>query len=285
MLTARQYFDGADATESQIRSLATEMWRDVEWDWFARGGPSLYWHWSPNHEWQMNMQITGYNECMIAYILAIASPTHAIPASCYDDGWARRSSYTNGNTYYGCQLPVGPAYGGPLFWTHYSFLGFDPRNKSDDFCNYFNNSRAISLINRAHCAANPNGFAGYSSLVWGLTACVNPTGYSAHSPTNDNGTIAPTAAISAMPYTPAESLATLKHLYHTYGQKIWGPFGFYDAFNLEQDWYSDTYLAIDQGPIIIMIENHRSALLWNNFMANPEITPALQSIGWSLPKK
>jgi len=285
MLTARQYFDSADPVEAQIRALATEMWHEVEWDWFTRSGQSLYWHWSPNHGWRINLRITGYNECMIAYILAIASPTHPIAPSCYNEGWARLSSYTNGNTYHGYKLEVGRAYGGPLFWTHYSFLGFDPRNKRDDYCNYFDNSRAISLINRAHCAANPNGFAGYSNLVWGLTACAGPTGYSGHSPTNDDGTIAPTAAISAMPYTPAESIATLKHFYHTYGHKIWGPFGFYDAFNLEQDWYSGTYLAIDQGPIMIMIENYRTALLWNSFMANPEITRALEAIGWTLDRR
>ena len=286
MLTARQYFNSDDPTEAQIRGRVTEMWREVEWDWFLppRSGEALYWHWSPNHEWRMNMQIIGYNECMIAYILAIASPTHPVPPTSYNNGWARESSYTNGNSYYGHHLWVGPAYGGPLFWTHYSFLGFDPRNKSDDYCNYFDNSRSISLINRAHCAANPNGFAGYSNLVWGLTASVNPRGYSAHSPTNDNGTIAPTAALSAMPYVPDESLATLKHLYHTYGEKLWGPFGFYDAFNLEEDWYSDTYLAIDQGPIIIMIENHRSSLLWTHFMSSPEIIPALEEIGWTLPR-
>lgn len=286
MLTARRYFNSDDPTETQIRTRITEMWREVEWDWFLRspGGEALYWHWSPNYEWRMNMPILGYNECMIAYILAIASPTHPIPPACYNNGWARESSYANGNSYYGYHLWAGPAYGGPLFWTHYSFLGFDPRNKSDAFCNYFDNSRNISLINRAHCAANPNGFAGYSDLVWGLTASVNPTGYSAHSPTNDNGTIAPTAALSAMPYIPTESVATLKHLYHTYGDRLWGPFGFYDAFNLQENWYADTYLAIDQGPIIIMIENHRSQLLWTHFMSNPEITPALEAIGWTLSK-
>ncbi|MBN2138490.1 MAG: hypothetical protein JW720_11850 [Sedimentisphaerales bacterium] len=285
MLAARQYFTGGDDTETQIRTKVTQLWRDVEWDWFLRSPESevLYWHWSPNYDWQMNMPIVGYHEGLIAYILAIASPTHPIPPACYDNGWARSSSYTNGNTYYGYTLEVGPAYGGPLFWTHYSFLGFDPRSKSDDYCNYFDNSRTISLINRAHCAANPNGFEGYSNLVWGLTASVNPWGYSAHSPTNDNGTISPTAALSAMPYVPAESLATLKHFYHTYGGDLFGPLGFRDAFNLEEDWFSDTYLAIDQGPIIVMIENHRTSLLWSSFMSNPEIIPALQAIGWLLP--
>ena len=162
-------------------------------------------------------------------------------------------------------------------------LGFDPRNKSDGYCNYFNNSRNISLINRAHCINNPNNFAGYSDLVWGLTASCNPWGYLAHSPTNDNGTIAPTAALSAMPFTPAESIATLKHFYHVYGDRLWGPFGFYDAFNLQENWFSDAYLAIDQGPIVVMIENYRSQLCWNLFMANPEIRPMLDAIGWTLP--
>jgi len=285
MLTARQYFDSNDPGESQIRTRVAKMWQDVEWDWYLRspGSEALYWHWSANHAWRMNMTITGYNECMIAYLLAIASPTHPIAPSCYYNGWARKSSYANSKSYYGHRQWVGRAYGGPLFWTHYSFLGFDPRDKSDNHCNYFENSRNISLINRAHCIANPKGFADYSKLVWGLTASVNPRGYSAHSPTNDNGTIAPTAAISAMPYTPAESIATLKHLYHTYGKKLWGHLGFRDAFNPQENWFSATHLAIDQGPIVIMIENHRSALCWNLFMANPEIPKMLQKIPWNTP--
>jgi len=282
MLTARQYFDSADAVETQIRTRITRMWRQVEWDWHLRspGGEVLYWHWSPKHQWRMNLPIVGYHEGLITYILAVASPTHPIPPACYRNGWAGRPSYTNGKSYYGHTVHVGREYGGPLFWTHYSFLGLDPRNKRDPYCNYFENSRNISLINRAYCIANPKGFTGYSDLVWGLTASVNPSGYSAHSPTNDNGTIAPTAALGSMPYTPAESLATLKHLYHTYGQKLFGPFGFRDAFNLHHNWFSDTYLAIDQGPIIIMIENHRTALLWDLFMSNPKIKPALKKTGW-----
>ncbi len=220
---------------------------------------------------------------MITYLLAIASPTHAIPASCYYNGWAKSAGYVNGNSYYGYRQWVGPQMGGPLFFTHYSHLGFDPRHKSDSFCNYFDNSRNISLINRAYCIENPRGHAGYSALVWGLTASFNPWGYTDHSPTNDNGTIAPTAALSAMPYVPAESLATLKHLYHTYGNDLWGPFGFFDAFNLTENWFAPGYVAIDQGPIVIMIENYRTQLCWDLFMANPEIQPALDAIGWTSP--
>lgn len=276
LLTVRQYFDNRyDSIETNVRSIATSLWETIEWDWYRRledtDGKHLYWHWSPNYGWHMNMPIVGYNECMITYLLAIASPTHPIPASCYYDGWAG-SDYANGETFYGHKQFVSLDYGGPLFFTHYSNLGFDPRQWSDKFCNYFDSSRNISLINRDYCIENPKNFAGYSDLVWGLTASWDPWGYDAHSPTNDNGTITPTAAISAMPYVPIESIATLKHFYHTYGAKgLWGPFGFTDSFNLKEDWFAKGYVAIDQGPILIMIENYRSGLCWDLFMANPEI--------------
>jgi hypothetical protein len=286
MLTVRQYFDDPnDPVETEIRSRATRMWEQVEWDWYLRHPDSevLYWHWSPNYEWRMNHAVTGYNECMITYLLAIASPTHPIPALCYYNGWAGSADYVNGKTYYDYVQAVGPEKGGPLFFTHYSHLGFDPRDKSDDYCNYFDNSMNISFINRSYCIENPGDYIGYSYLVWGLTASFNPWGYSAHSPTNDNGTIAPTAALSAMPYVPRASIATLKRFYHTYGDDLWGPFGFFDAFNLSQDWFAPGYVAIDQGPIVIMIENYRTQLCWNLFMANPEIQPMLDAIGWTSP--
>ncbi|MEN6424925.1 MAG: glucoamylase family protein [Phycisphaerales bacterium] len=286
MLTARRYFnDVNDAVETEIRARATRMWEEVEWDWYRqlKRGDVLYWHWSPNYGWQINHAIRGYNECMIVYLLAIASPTHPVPASLYYNGWAGSADYANPNTYYGYRQWVGEAKGGPLFFTHYSHLGFDPRDKSDKYCNYFDNSRNISLIHRAYCMENPRGYAGYSDLVWGLTASFDPWGYSAHSPTNDNGTISPTAALSAMPYVPAESLATLKHFYHSYGKDLWGPFGFVDAFHPAQNWFAPGYVAIDQGPIVVMIENHRTQLCWNLFMSNPEIQPALDAIGWTRP--
>lgn len=219
MLTVRQYFDDpVDEAETQIRTLATSMWEDVEWDWYRRFPDSdlLYWHWSPNFGWQMNMPIAGYNEAMIVYLLAIASPTHPMPASSYYNGWAGDGWYANGNYYYGYQQWVGPAYGGPLFFTHYSNLGFDPRYKKDAYCNYHDNARNISLIHQAYCADNPGNYAGYSEMVWGLTACFNPWGYDAHSPTNDNGTIAPTAAIMRHalhpPGVPGRPQTPLRHL-------------------------------------------------------------------------
>jgi hypothetical protein len=288
MLTAREYFDSADSVETQIRSKVTSLWEGVEWDWYLRRSDTgyesnevLYWHWSPNYGWDMDMPIYGYNECMVTYLLAVASPTNPIPASCYYNGWAG-GTYGNTGTYYGYRQWVGSE-NGPLFFVHYSYLGFDPRGKSDGYCNYYYNSRNNTLVNRAHCDANPGSYTGYSDLVWGLTASVNPWGYSAHSPSNDNGTIAPTAAISSMPYTPDESIATLKHLYNTYGDDgLWGPYGFVDAFNLTESWYADTHLAIDQGPIVVMIENYRTRLCWDLFMSNSEIDSALASIGWTI---
>lgn len=286
LLTLRRYFDRDDPGERELGSRATRLWEGIEWDWYLGEPPGkqLYWHWSPNHGWRMNHRIGGhFNECLIVYLLAIASPTHPVPADCYRLGWVGDppTGYVNGHDYYGHHLAVGWPYGGPLFFTHCSFLGFDPRTWRDEFCDYFENNRAISRINRASCADNPQGFRGYSELLWGLTASDTPGGYMAHEPRHDNGTIAPTAALSAMPYVPAESMATLRCLYEQYGALIWGHCGFKDAFNLTQNWVGEGHLAIDQGPIVIMIENHLSGLCWRLFMANPEIPAALERMGWT----
>jgi hypothetical protein len=285
VLTVRQYFNRGDSVETDIRKRATRLWRGVEWDWYLRrpDKKALLWHWSPKYAFKKNLQIGGaFNECMVTYLLAIASPTHPIPAECYYTGWASNSArYVNGKQYFGYTQAVGRPMGGPLFFTHYSYLGFDPRDKQDKYCNYFINNRNITLIHRAYCIANPLKHKGYGPNVWGLTASVGPFGYKAHAPgRNDTGTIAPTACISSIPYTPKECLAAMKHLYHTYGERLWGPFGFRDAFNPGRDWFTKTYLAIDQGPIVVMIENYRSGLLWKVFMSSPEIAPALKAIGW-----
>jgi len=283
LLAARQYFDQQNTQEQQVRDLTTELWQAVEWDWYRKNNSSvLYWHWSPTYGWTINMQIRGFNEAMIIYILAIASPTHGVPASLWKTGWAGESYYRNGGTFYGYKLEVGWDYGGPLFFTHYSFLGFDPRYKRDDYTNYFKNNRNITLVDQAYCKDNPLNYPGYSASCWGLTASDDPDGYAVHEPitSRDNGTITPSAALSAMPYAPDESKAALKHFYLDRSNKIWGNFGFIDAFNLQANWYATSYLAIDQGPIIDMIENYRTGLLWRLFMANQEIKPALDAIGF-----
>ena len=286
MLTVRQYFNADNDTEKQLRERISRLWRQVEWDWYLKdpSGRKLYWHWSPDYGWKMNHTIGGhFNECMITYLLAIASETHPIPPQCYYAGWVGQpdSGYANGKSFYGYRQWVGWDRGGPLFFTHYSFLGFDPRGKRDKYCSYFANNRNISLINRAYCAENPGKHKGYSEVCWGLTASDTPGGYKAHQPNDDNGTISPTAAISAIVYTPKESIAALRHFYHVYGERLWGEFGFKDAFNPDKDWFAESYLAIDQGPIVIMIENYRSGLCWKMFMSNPEIARMLAGIGWT----
>ena len=287
LLALRQYFSHNDPQEIAIRQTATRLWEGVEWNWYLRTpeSHSLFWHWSPTHGWAMDLKVGGgFNETMITYLLAMSSPTHAISADCYHQGWVGQGSgYVNGSDYYGYTQWVGQTQGGPLFFTHYSFIGLDPRGLKDRYCDYFENNRNISLINRSYCIENPGRFPGYGDLVWGLTASDGPDGYKAHAPGVDNGTIAPTAAISSMPYIPVQSLATMRYIYQTYGAHLWGSFGFKDAFNPGRNWYSADYLAIDQGPIICMIENHRTGLCWEQFMKNSEIHGAIAKIAANLP--
>ncbi|MDO8368610.1 MAG: glucoamylase family protein [Saprospiraceae bacterium] len=282
LLAAREYFDQNTPLESALRDVITDLWEEVEWDWYRKNNSSvLYWHWSPNYGWQMNFALRGFHEAQIVYILAAASPTHPVPASLYHTGWTS-SNYVNNSIHFGHKIYCGPFGGGPMFFAHYSYLGFDPRGRKDSFCNYFVRNRNHALIQQAYSIANPENHEGYSADCWGLTSCDGPNGYSAHDiyPSNDDGTVAPTAALSSMPYVPQEGLAGLRYFYRVQGERLWGAYGFYDAFNLDQNWFATSYLAIDQGPIIAMIENQRTGLLWQLFMQNPEIAPALQAIGF-----
>ena len=285
LLTARQYFSSTNqAQEMQLRSKINDLWNGVEWNWFQKDNQkTLYWHWSPNYNWDMNLPISGYNEALITYVLAASSPKFSITKEVYDKGWARNGAIKNGNAYYGVQLPVGFAYGGPLFFAHYSFLGIDPNGLSDVYANYQTQNVAHSKINYLYCKANPKKHNGYSEKCWGLTASDEYNGYSAHEPNNDNGTISPTAALSSFPYTPTESMQALKFFYYTMGDRLWKNYGFVDAFNLNRLWYADSFLAIDQGPIIIMIENHRSKMLWKLFMSCPEVQTGLKGLGFQSP--
>ena len=284
LLCARQFFSGAAPDEAALRAAIDRLWHGVEWNWYRRdGGNVLFWHWSPRHGWAMNHAITGWNECLITYVLAAASPTHAIPPTVYHDGWTASPVFRNGRSYHHIPLPLGPPQGGPLFFSHYSFLGLDPRGLRDRYADYWAQNRAHTLINRAHCIANPHGFEGYGPRCWGLTACDGDAGYGAFCPENDRGVIAPTAALSAMPYTPDESMAALRHFYEELGAKIWQRHGFVDAFNATRGWIAGSNLAIDQGPIVVMIENHRSGLLWDLFMSGPEVRVGLRRLGFESP--
>lgn len=285
LLTIRQYFSEDDPLEKAIAEKATALWEGIEWDWYRQEGSSVItWHWSPDYQWEMNMAVRGWNEAAIVYLCAIASPTHGVDARLWKEGWAGRPDYVNGNDYFGIPLYLGSkqSLAGPLFFAHYSFLGFDPRGIRDDYADYFDQNRNHSLIQQAYCQSNPRGHSGYSQHCWGLTASDDPDGYLAHEPNTDrdNGTITPTAALSSFPYTPEESMLALKHFYRELGEKTWGWMGFYDAFNEGRDWWANSYLAIDQGPILLMMENYRSQLLWKHFMSNPEIEPMLNAIGF-----
>jgi exo beta-1,2-glucooligosaccharide sophorohydrolase (non-reducing end) len=301
LLAARQYFNGPSEAETSLYQRISQLWETVEWDWYRRtpDGDALFWHWSPEWTWRINHRLTGFNEVMITYLLAIASPTHGVPADLYYTGWAGQSKaattyrahwsgtkegdkYENGHTYEGIKLDVGVGSGGPLFFTQYSYMGFDPRGKHDRYTDYFDNNRNIALINLAYCIRNPGHFKGYGADCWGLTASDDPFGYTAHAPnaTDDNGTITPTGALASFPYTPAASMAAFKHFYRDLGDRVWGIYGPRDAFNLTVNWYSPIYMGLNQAPIVVMIENYRTGLVWKNFMANPEIAPMLNKIGF-----
>jgi hypothetical protein len=286
LLTARQFFNTNDPTEVTLRNNINNLWNAVEWNWFRQNGQNvLYWHWSPDYFFAINQQISGWDEAMIVYALAASSTidSNRIPKIVYDHGWALDGNFKNGKSFYGITLPLGPDLGGPLFFAHYSFLGVNPNNLTDAYANYWTQDTAHSKINFLYCVNNPHGFYGYDSSCWGLTASDENGGYSAHSPTNDDGVISPTAAISSIPYTPTESMNALRFFYYKLGDKIWGQYGFVDAFNLTNVWFANSYLAIDQGPQIIMIENYRSAFLWNLFMSCPEVKTGMKSLGFQSP--
>ncbi len=284
MLCVRQYFDRDTPHERLLRKFIDQLWQEVEWDWFTQDGRKLlYWHWSPNNGWAMDHEIHGWNECLITYVLAASSPRYAIDADVYHRGFAAGRAFLNGKSYCGIELPLGQAYGGPLFFAHYSFCGLDPRGLKDSYADYWELNCRHVQINRAHCIANPHGYKGYGEACWGLTASDDFAGYSAHAPDNDNSTISPTAALSSLPYAPEQVMQVLRHFLTEKGKRIWQRYGFVDAFSEQHDWAADTFLAIDQGPIVVMMENHRSGLLWKLFMSVPEVQAGLRKLGFSSP--
>lgn len=282
LLAASEYFDHSDTSENQLRQKIKEIWETVEWNWHTKGAEKvLYWHWSPNYGWQQNHQLKGWNEALITYVLAAASPTYSIDKDVYQKGWASGGGMKNGNTYYGYPLTLGPEKGGPLFFAHYSFLGLNPLYLKDEYAEYHTQVINHTLINYEYCKANPGNHTAYGPDCWGLTASDNKFGYSAHSPTNDQGVISPTAALSSIPYTFEESMAAMRFFYYKLGDRLFGQYGFKDAFDLDRNWFADSYLAIDQGPILVMIENQRSGLVWNMLMKNQDIRSGLEKLGFT----
>lgn len=299
LLAARQYFKGDGPEEKDLFRRITALWETVEWDWYRESAKNeaIYWHWSPVWNFQIRHRLTGFNEAMMTYLLAIASPTHGVPAEMYYTGWAGQSEaavsyrsgwsgttdgdhYANGKSYFGVQLEVGVGTGGPLFFTHYSYLGFDPHQLTDRYTNYFRNNREMALINRAYCVENPKHFAGYGANAWGLTASDGPQGYVPHAPDGryDTGTITPTGALASFPYTPEASMEALKHFYRDLGAQMWDIYGPRDAYDAGANWVSPLYMGLSQAPITVMVENYRSGLVWKMFMSNPEITAMVRKI-------
>ena len=298
LLTARQYFNHDTPQERELRNRITKMWREVEWDWYRQKPDSdfLYWHWSPDYGFHINHPLVGWNETMIIYLLAVASPTHPVPSSMYYTGWAGQSQravdyrqawsrttdgdhYANGHSYYGYKVDVGEGSGAELFFTQFSFFAFDPRNKHDKYTNYFKNNRHIALIAHAYAMDNPRKFKGYGDNAWGRSAGVNVAG-GRSLPRDDNGTLNIMASLGCFPYTPEESMKALRHFYRDLGGKLWGIYGFRDGYNESENWYQDIYMALNQAPIVVMIENQRTGLVWNTFMKNPEIQPMMDKIGF-----
>lgn len=299
LLCARQFFDGDSDDETTIRSRIDDIWKAIEWSWYRKtpDSPYLYWHWSPDQAWVIDHRLIGWNETMITYLMAIMSPTHSVPAEMYYSGWASQEDYaaeyrsgwgrvhegdryTNGNTYYGKRLNVAVSNGGPLFFTHYSFMGFDPHKLTDRFTNYFENNKAIAEVNLRYCMENPSRYVGYGSDCWGLTASDHMWNYSAAEPVTDmdDGTIAPTGALASFPYTQKESMDAFLNYYRNHGSFLWGEYGFRDAFNLTENWVSPIFMGLNQGPVTVMIENYRSGFIWNLFMSHPDVRNGLERL-------
>ncbi|MDO7884347.1 glucoamylase family protein [Hymenobacter cheonanensis] len=283
LLVARAYYDGSSAAETTLRQSITQLWEGVEWDWYAsRGDGLLYWHWSPQYQWAMNMPIRGWNEALVTYVLALGSPTHPIAPAVYKSTWVG-NGFGTPLAYEGYLLPLGPAYGGPLFFAHYSFLSLDPRRMQDQYANYWQQNVDHTLINRSYCLYTAPKAYGYYTSLWGLTASDDPDGYKAHQPTADNGTVSPTAALSSFPYAPFYSMQALRNYYGALGAQLIGDYGPRDAYNPSRNWVGQDFLAIDQGPIIDMIENYRSGLLWQLGAKVPELQAGLRQAGISAP--
>jgi hypothetical protein len=292
LICIREYFKNGTEEEQALAQKADELWKGVEWDWYTKGGENaLYWHWSPEYEWQINFKLEGYNECLITYIMAAASPTHPVSAEAYHQAWARNGNIVHPGQRFG--IPVIFNYNGatgnvgPMFWAHYSYLGLDPRGLTDDYANYWDLVKNHTEIMYQYCVTNPYKWEGYGEDCWGLTASYTrnsngSTGYTAHQPNNDRGVITPTAALSSFPYMPDECMKAMRFFYENenWKDRLIGPAGPYDAFSPHYDWVTRRYLAIDQGTIAPMIENHRTGMLWNLFMNAPEVQQGLQALGF-----
>lgn len=282
MLDARQYFAGADSVETRIRALADSIYLRADWNFFRNLNPGILMGWKAGTGFAGFGQWIGYNEAMILYFLALGSPTHPVPTT----AWSAWTSGYDWLTAYGYSFVTCP----PLFTHQYSHCWIDFRTIQDAYMTshgmtYFENSRRATLAQRNYCIANPGGWTGYGTNLWGLTASDGPFGYQAAGAPpaqNDNGTIAPTAAAGSIPFAPDECIPVLHNLYDTYKAQLWGPYGFRDAFNLTYNWWGTDYIGIDQGPVIMMIENYLNGRTWDRLRQNQYLQNGLQRAGFNV---
>lgn len=289
LLTVSEYFKNGNEKEQHLVEKIDTLWKTVEWNWYTKNGQDvLYWHWSPTDGWDMNFPVGGYNECLIMYVLAASSPTYPIKPSVYHKGWAKDGAIVSTEKFYGEDLVLNyyehdDAPIGPLFWAHYSYLGLNPKGLSDQYADYWKLVQNHAKIHYKYALDNPKNFKGYGDSLWGLTSSYSIKGYAGHRPGHDLGVISPTAALSSFPYTPKESMKMLRNLYKNHDSLI-GKYGPYDAFSLQDNWFTPRYLAIDQGPIPVMIENYRTGLLWKLFMQNTDVKYGLHKLGFTIKK-
>jgi hypothetical protein len=289
LICIKQYFKNGNAQEKSLAAKADKLWKEIDFDWYRNGKNVLYWHWSPNNEWRMNFPVHGFNECLIMYVLAASSPTHGIDKKVYDEGWAMNGKILSPRSFKDVNLQFfhqgNAPHGGPLFWSHYSFLGLNPNGLKDQYGDYGMETKNQALINYLWCVDNPLGYKGYGKNSWGLTSSYSMKGYAGHAPQKgrDLGVIAPTAAISSIVYTPEQSKAAMRHWYVDMKDKVWGKYGFFDAFSETADWYNKGYLGIDKGPEVVMLENYRSGLLWKLFMQDADVQNGLKKLEFESP--
>ncbi len=281
ILDTKMYFTGADSQEVLIRQLADSIYYRADWNFARNFNQGILQGWKPGTGFGGFGQWVGYNEAMILYILALGSPTHPVPTT----AWSKWTSNYLWQTLYGQSFLICP----PLFTHQYSHCWIDFSGMQDNYMraqssNYAENSRRATLAQHSYCIANPGAWTGYSDSLWGLTASDDPFGYAAHGAPpsqSDNGTITPTAGLSSIVFTPELSVPLLHNLWDNWRATTWGPYGFKDAFNPYYGWVDTDYLGIDQGPIVLMMENYRNGSVWARTYQNLDLRTGLARAGFT----
>jgi hypothetical protein len=287
LLVARQYLLKGNKKEKELASRYDKLWKGMEWNWYTKGGENVvYWHWSPDYGWQKNFPLQGYNETLAVYLLGASSPTFPVSKETYYKGWARNGAILTDTSVFGIRPIVahnsGKGFVGPIFWTAFSYVGFNPKGLKDELgINYFDVCTAQAKIQQAYCVANPKGYKGYGANCWGFSAGYSVKGYKAHNTKNDLGVITPSGTLAAMPFAPEAVMPALKHFYYDLGDQLWGPYGFYDAYVASEGRVVKNYLANNECAVVPMIENYRTGLIWKLFMSAPEIREGLKNLGFS----